>query len=144
MAGWMTWKCALLDLPYGGAKGGVICDTREMSDYEIEKLTRRYTEELRDDIGPNIDVPAPDMRTNSQIMAWIMDTYSKMEGHTVQGVVTGKPVNLGGTYGRQRPTSKLVGLSVDMTYNVPVPLKETFFPGLVVWHCVSPLTSGDG
>lgn len=117
MAGWMTWKCSLLDLPYGGAKGGIICDTRDMSRSEIKRLTRRYTEALREDIGPKTDIPAPDMRTNSQVMAWMMDTYSKMEGHTVPGVVTGKPLNLGGTKGRDVATGTGVSIITEHTYD---------------------------
>lgn len=117
LAGWMTWKCALLDLPYGGAKGGVICDTREMSQQEKKRLTRRYTEALRDDIGPHTDILAPDMRTDSQIMAWIVDTYSMMEGETVPGVATGKPINLGGTYGRDVATGIGVSTATEMCLN---------------------------
>lgn len=117
MAGSMTWKCALLDLPYGGAKGGVVCDTREMSRQEIKQLTRRYTEKLRNDIGPKKDIPAPDMRTNEQIMSWIVDTYSTMNGHTVPGIVTGKPINLGGTQGRDVATGTGVSIVTKHTYD---------------------------
>lgn len=116
MAGWMTWKCALMDLPYGGAKGGVVCDTRDMSRMEIKGLTRRYTEALRDKIGPKSDIPAPDMRTDSQIMAWMVDTYSMMEGHTVPGIVTGKPINLGGTHGRDVATGTGVSIITEKIY----------------------------
>ena len=98
----MTWKCALLDLPYGGAKGGVQVDPRAHSERELERLTRRYTSELIPLIGPGKDIPAPDMGTDEQTMAWMMDTYSVATGHTVLGTVTGKPVNLGGSHGTGR------------------------------------------
>ena len=97
LAMWMTWKCALLDLPYGGAKGGVQVDPQAHSERELERLTRRYTSELIPLIGPGKDIPAPDMGTDEQTMAWMMDTYSVATGHTVLGTVTGKPVNLGGS-----------------------------------------------
>ncbi len=116
LAGWMTWKCALVDIPYGGAKGGVICDTRDMSRQETKRLTRRYTESIRDVIGPMEDVPAPDMRTDSQVMAWMLDTYSLLEGHTVPGVVTGKPPHIGGTEGRDVATGTGVALITDAIY----------------------------
>ena len=92
LAAWMTWKCAVVNIPFGGAKGGIICDPREMSPVELERLTRRYTAELLDFIGPEKDVPAPDMNTNEQVMAWMMDTYSMHARHTVTAVVTGKPI----------------------------------------------------
>lgn len=110
LAARMTWKCGLVDIPYGGAKGGVICNTKNMSRSEVKKLTRRYTESIRDIIGPKRDIPAPDMRTNEQVMGWIMDTYSLLEGYTVPGVVTGKPVNIGGTVGRSKATG--TGVSI--------------------------------
>jgi glutamate dehydrogenase (NAD(P)+) len=100
----MTWKCALMGLPYGGAKGGVRCETSRLSLGELERLTRRYTSEIINMIGPDKDIPAPDMYTNEQTMAWIMDTYSINVGHTVPSVVTGKPVSIGGSYGRQDAT----------------------------------------
>ena len=100
LASWMTWKCAVVDIPFGGAKGGVICDPRVLSEGELERITRRYTAELIDFIGPEKDVPAPDMNTNEQTMAWIMDTYSMHMRHTVTAVVTGKPLILGGSRGR--------------------------------------------
>lgn len=106
LAMWMTWKCALLDVPYGGAKGGVRVDPRTHSTAELERLTRRYTSELTPVIGPDVDIPAPDIGTDEQTMAWIMDTYSVSQGHTVLGVVTGKPVSLGGSLGRASATSK--------------------------------------
>lgn len=102
----MTWKCAVIGLPYGGAKGGVVCDPREMSPREIERMTRRYTAEISLLIGPNKDIPAPDAGTGPQIMAWMMDTYSMTVGHSVPGVVTGKPVELGGSLGRQEATGR--------------------------------------
>lgn len=106
LAMWMTWKCAVVDIPFGGAKGGVCCDPRQMSIAEIERLTRRYTFELSPFIGPDLDVPAPDMNTNEQTMAWMMDTYSMGKGVTVLGAVTGKPLVLGGSYGRTQATGR--------------------------------------
>ena len=104
LAVWMTWKCALLRLPYGGAKGGVRCNPRALSLTELQRLTRRYTSELRGVIGPQEDIPAPDMATNEQTMAWIMDTYSMQVGHAVPEIVTGKPVALGGSLFRHEAT----------------------------------------
>ncbi len=106
LAAWMTWKCAVVNIPFGGAKGGVICDPNVMSMGELERITRRYTSEIMDFIGPERDVPAPDMNTNEQTMAWIMDTYSMHKRHTVTGVVTGKPVDLGGSRGRTEATGR--------------------------------------
>jgi len=106
LAMWMTWKCALLDVPYGGAKGGITIDPREHSLGELERVTRRYTSEILPIIGPEVDIPAPDIGTDEQTMAWIMDTYSVAVGHTVPGVVTGKPVSLGGSLGRALATSR--------------------------------------
>ncbi len=106
LAMWMTWKCALLDVPYGGAKGGIAIDPREHSMSELERVTRRYTSEILPIIGPTVDIPAPDIGTDEQTMAWIMDTYSVAVGHTVPGVVTGKPVSLGGSLGRALATSR--------------------------------------
>lgn len=106
LAAWMTWKCAVVDLPYGGAKGGIICNPKEMSQNELEKLTRRYTFTISPIIGPEKDIPAPDVYTNPQTMAWIMDTFSMLQGHTVPGVVTGKPVDLGGSVGRNEATAQ--------------------------------------
>ena len=104
LAVWMTWKCALLRLPYGGAKGGVRCNPRALSPTELQRLTRRYTSELRGVIGPQEDIPAPDMATNEQTMAWIMDTYSMQVGHAVPEIVTGKPIALGGSLFRHEAT----------------------------------------
>src|SRR5258707_3354575 len=106
LAAWMTWKCAVVNVPFGGAKGGIICDPREMSPVELERLTRRYTAELLDFIGPEKDVPAPDMNTNEQVMAWMMDTYSMHARHTVTAVVTGKPIEIGGSRGRKEATGR--------------------------------------
>jgi glutamate dehydrogenase (NAD(P)+) len=104
LAIWMTWKCSLLKLPLGGAKGGICVNPRELSKNELEKLTRRFTTEIINFIGPDIDVPAPDVNTNAQIMAWIMDTYSMQKGRAVPGVVTGKPIEIGGSVGRNSAT----------------------------------------
>jgi len=105
LAMWMTWKCALLDVPYGGAKGGITIDPRGYSQAELERVTRRYTSEILPIIGPERDIPAPDIGTDEQTMAWMMDTYSVSSGYTVPGVVTGKPVSLGGSLGRSTATS---------------------------------------
>jgi glutamate dehydrogenase (NAD(P)+) len=104
LASWMTWKCALLRLPYGGAKGGIRCEPRMLSPRELEKLTRRFTSELVREIGPQTDIPAPDMATNEQTMAWMMDTYSMLQGHAVPEVVTGKPISVGGSIFRREAT----------------------------------------
>jgi len=106
LAMWMTWKCALMHLPYGGAKGGVSVDPRDLSRAELERLTRRYATEISVVIGPRSDIPAPDVGTNDQIMAWIMDTYSMHAGHSVPAVVTGKPVSIGGSAGRREATGR--------------------------------------
>jgi glutamate dehydrogenase (NAD(P)+) len=121
---WMTWKCAVVNLPFGGAKGGVCCNTKEMSLREIERLTRRYTTEIAFLIGPASDIPAPDMYTDSRVMAWMMDTYSMHKGYSVPGVVTGKPISIGGSLGRSEATgrgcvyaivnvAKQVGINLD-------------------------------
>ena len=106
LAAWMTWKCAVVNIPFGGAKGGVICDPAALSRGELERITRRYTAELMDQFGPEKDVPAPDMGTNPQTMAWVMDTYSMHARHTVTSVVTGKPLSLGGSRGRVEATGR--------------------------------------
>jgi glutamate dehydrogenase (NAD(P)+) len=103
---WMTWKCALMGLPFGGAKGGVICDPKRLSVGELERLTRRYTSEIINDIGPERDIPAPDVGTDGRVMAWIFDTYSMNKGHSVLGVVTGKPLSVGGSLGREEATAR--------------------------------------
>jgi glutamate dehydrogenase (NAD(P)+) len=106
LAMWMTWKCAVVDIPYGGAKGGVTCDPKQMSRSELERMTRRFTSELLPIIGPEKDIPAPDVNTSAQVMAWIMDTYSVNVGYSVPGVVTGKPVSIGGSRGREEATGR--------------------------------------
>jgi glutamate dehydrogenase (NAD(P)+) len=106
LAAWMTWKCAVAHIPFGGGKGGIICDPTRMSRRELEALTRRYVAEIIDAIGPEKDVPAPDVNTNDQVMAWIMDTYSMHVGHTSTAVVTGKPLELGGSLGRREATGR--------------------------------------
>src|SRR6266446_6114864 len=106
LASWMTWKCATVNIPFGGAKGGIICDPRKMSKGELERLTRRYAYEISDFIGPDRDIPAPDVYTDSQVMAWIMDTYSMTRGASSPGVVTGKPIWLGGSEGRNEATAR--------------------------------------
>ncbi len=113
LSAWMTWKCAVVNVPFGGGKGGIICDPHQMSIGELERMTRRYTSELIDFIGPDKDVPAPDMNTGEQTMAWIMDTYSMHMRHTVNAVVTGKPVALGGSLGRREATGRGVMFSVN-------------------------------
>src|SRR5215813_13899459 len=113
LSAWMTWKCAVVNVPFGGGKGGIICDPTQMSLGELERLTRRYTAELIDFIGPDKDVPAPDMNTNEQTMAWVMDTYSMHARHTVNAVVTGKPVGLGGSLGRREATGRGVMITVN-------------------------------
>ncbi|HEV2669373.1 MAG TPA: Glu/Leu/Phe/Val dehydrogenase [Blastocatellia bacterium] len=113
LAAWMTWKCAVVNIPFGGAKGGVICDPSQMSRGELERLTRRYTAELIDFIGPERDVPAPDMNTNEQTMAWVMDTYSMHARHTVTAVVTGKPIDLSGSQGRREATGRGLLFVID-------------------------------
>ena len=106
LASWMTWKCAIVNIPFGGAKGGIVCDTHKMSKGELERLTRRYAYEISPIIGPDKDIPAPDVYTDSQIMAWIMDTYSMTHGSSAPGVVTGKPTFLGGSFGRNEATAR--------------------------------------
>jgi glutamate dehydrogenase (NAD(P)+) len=106
LAMWMTWKCSLMGLPFGGAKGGVICDPKSMSRSELERMTRRFTSEIINEIGPEKDIPAPDVGTNAATMAWIFDTYSMNKGHSVLGVVTGKPLTIGGSLGREEATAR--------------------------------------
>ena len=113
LASWMTWKCAVVNIPFGGAKGGIICDPKKLSLSELEKLTRRYTAELMEFIGPEKDVPAPDVNTNEQTMAWMMDTYSMHMRQTVTSVVTGKPINIGGSRGRREATGRGVMIVCD-------------------------------
>ena len=106
LAAWMTWKCAVAHIPFGGGKGGIVCDPTRMSKRELEALTRRYIAEIIDAIGPEKDVPAPDVNTNDQVMAWVMDTYSMHVGHTATAVVTGKPIEMGGSLGRREATGR--------------------------------------
>jgi glutamate dehydrogenase (NAD(P)+) len=106
LAMWMTWKCALTGIPFGGAKGGVACDPKTMSKGELERMTRRYASEIVNEIGPEVDIPAPDVNTNGETMAWIFDTYSMNKGHPALGVVTGKPLGIGGSLGREEATSR--------------------------------------
>jgi glutamate dehydrogenase (NAD(P)+) len=113
LASWMTWKCAVVNIPFGGAKGGIICDPHKMSQGELERMTRRYTAELMEFIGPEKDVPAPDVGTNEQTMAWMMDTYSMHQRQTVTSVVTGKPVNMGGSRGRLEATGRGIQMVCD-------------------------------
>jgi glutamate dehydrogenase/leucine dehydrogenase len=125
LAMWMTWKCAVVDIPYGGAKGGVMCNPKEMSKGELERLTRRYTAMLADDIGPYKDIPAPDVYTDAQTMAWIMDTYSQFKGYLVPEVVTGKPVNVGGSEGRAEATGRGVAICArEATKSLGIDLKS--------------------
>src|SRR3977135_401721 len=113
LASWMTWKCAVVNIPFGGAKGGIIVDPKKLSLSELEKMTRRYTAELIEFLGPEKDVPAPDMGTSEQTMAWMMDTYSMHMRQTVTAVVTGKPINIGGSRGRREATGRGVMISCD-------------------------------
>ena len=106
LAGWMTWKCAVVNVPFGGAKGGVTCDPSKMSKKEIERMTRRFIWEISPIIGPDSDIPAPDVNTNPQVMAWIVDTYSVFKGYTCPSIVTGKPIEIGGSLGRLKATSR--------------------------------------
>lgn len=112
LAEWMTWKCAVVGIPFGGAKGGIACDPRKLSKGELERLTRRYIADLVEVIGPEIDVPAPDVNTDAQIMAWIMDTFSMHARHTVTSVVTGKPIQMGGSLGRKEATGRGILLTI--------------------------------
>lgn len=113
LATWMTWKCAVVNIPFGGGKGGVACDPKHMSRGELERMTRRYTSAILPLIGPDQDIPAPDVYTNSQTMAWIMDTYSMTKGYSISGVVTGKPISLGGSLGRNEATGRGVFYTVE-------------------------------
>jgi glutamate dehydrogenase (NAD(P)+) len=106
LAMWMTWKCALMGIPFGGAKGGVVCNPKRMSEGELQRMTRRYTSEIINEIGPERDIPAPDVGTDGRVMAWIFDTYSMNKGHSVLGVVTGKPLTIGGSLGREEATAR--------------------------------------
>jgi glutamate dehydrogenase (NAD(P)+) len=126
LAAWMTWKCAVVNIPFGGAKGGVICEPFRMSTAELERLTRRYTASILEVLGPESDVPAPDVNTNEQVMAWIMDTYSMHKRHTVTAVVTGKPVAMGGSLGRREATGSGVKIVVkEALRELGMPLNGT-------------------
>ncbi|MGI0091459.1 MAG: Glu/Leu/Phe/Val family dehydrogenase [Nitrososphaerales archaeon] len=109
---WMTWKCAVIDIPFGGAKGGITVDPKKLSNDDLERLTRKYTSAIERDIGPEIDIPAPDLNTNAQTMAWIMNEYSRMHGHNVPACVTGKPIEIGGSEGRSAATGRGVAICV--------------------------------
>ena len=125
LATWMTWKCAVVNIPFGGAKGGVTCDPKHMSQGELEHLTRRYTSAILPLIGPQQDIPAPDVYTNSQTMAWIMDTYSMTKGYAIPGVVTGKPISLGGSLGRNEATGRGVFYTIQSAcQHLHLPMKD--------------------
>ncbi len=124
LAMWMTWKAAVVNIPFGGAKGGVQCDPKSMSLQELENMTRRFTWEIASMIGPDQDIPAPDVNTNPQVMAWIMDTYSTLKGYSVHGVVTGKPLELGGSLGRYEATGKGVFITaLEAALHIKLPMK---------------------
>jgi glutamate dehydrogenase (NAD(P)+) len=124
LAMWMTWKCAVVNIPFGGAKGGVTCDPKSMSPRELENMTRRYIYEISLMIGPDRDIPAPDVNTNPQVMAWILDTYSTLKGYSVPGVVTGKPLELGGSLGRLEATGKGVfTIAQEAARHLKVPIE---------------------
>jgi glutamate dehydrogenase (NAD(P)+) len=124
LAIWMTWKCALMNLPFGGAKGGVCIDPTRLSASELQRITRRFTSEIIEVIGPDRDIPAPDLGTNEQVMSWIMDTYSQQKGHTIPGVVTGKPVELGGSLGRLEATGRgVLACVVEACRHLSLPIE---------------------
>src|ERR671933_1441850 len=126
LAAWMTWKCAVVNLPFGGSKGGVICDPFKLSVSELERLTRRYTAGIINTLGPDSDVPAPDVNTNERVMAWIMDTYSMHMRHTVTAVVTGKPVEMGGSLGRREATGRgCMMVTKEALTHLGMPVKGT-------------------
>ncbi|NLN97948.1 MAG: Glu/Leu/Phe/Val dehydrogenase [Eubacteriaceae bacterium] len=123
LAAWMSFKCAVVNVPYGGGKGGVECDPTKISESEMMRITRRFTSMIAPMIGPEKDIPAPDVGTNAQVMGWIVDTYSMLQGHAVPGVVTGKPINLGGSYGRAEATGRgvtITALNILKTLNIPI------------------------
>src|SRR5207249_7592001 len=128
LAMWMTWKCALMGIPFGGAKGGVVVDPKQLSRGELERMTRRYTTEIINEIGPEKDIPAPDVGTDGSVMAWIFDAYSMNKGHSVLGVVTGKPLNIGGSLGRLEATARGALYTIrEATRKLDMPI-----PGLTV------------
>jgi glutamate dehydrogenase (NAD(P)+) len=125
LAMWMTWKCAVVNIPYGGAKGGVVCDPKQLSPAELERMTRRYTSEIAILIGPQRDIPAPDVNTTPQVMAWIMDTFSMHQGYTIPAVVTGKPVNIGGSLGRNEATGRGTAIVIrEAARQIGLPLEQ--------------------
>ena len=125
LAAWMTWKCAVVNIPFGGSKGGVVCDPTAMSLAELERVTRRYTSSIIETLGPDSDVPAPDVNTNERVMAWIMDTYSMHKRHTVTAVVTGKPVEMGGSLGRREATGRgCMFVTRDALAKLGLPMKQ--------------------
>src|SRR5215468_9402143 len=124
LAIWMTWKCSIMNLPFGGAKGGVRIDPGTLSKSELQRITRRYTSEIIEVIGPDADIPAPDLGTDEQVMAWIMDTYSQQKGHSVPGVVTGKPIEIGGSYGRSEATGRgVICCAVEACRQIGMPFE---------------------
>ncbi len=149
LAMWMTWKCAVMGLPYGGAKGGIICNPKKMSKSELERMTRRFTAEIAIIIGPHQDIPAPDVYTDSQTMAWIMDTYSMNVGYSVPGVVTGKPLEVGGSKGRDEATSRGVMYTIEEAAKIRgIDLKNAAVAvqgyGNVGWHAARLLAGEAG
>jgi glutamate dehydrogenase (NAD(P)+) len=125
LAMWMSWKCAIVGIPFGGAKGGVRIDPAELSRSELQRITRRYTTEIIDIIGPDRDIPAPDLGTDEQVMAWIMDTYSQQKGHSVPGVVTGKPIEIGGSLGRREATGRgVVTCALEACRHAGLPFQD--------------------
>ena len=141
LAMWMSWKCSLVGLPYGGAKGGVIVNPRELSATELEHLSRRYMQELIGFVGPQLDIPAPDVGTNEQIMAWMMDTYSNHVGYICPGVVTGKPIAVGGSQGRREATGAGVAFLVGKYLeDMKLPISKSTWPSrdLATWEARRP------
>ncbi len=125
LAMWMSWKCSLMNLPFGGAKGGVCCSPVDLSKSELQRITRRYTSEIIEVIGPDRDIPAPDLGTDEQVMSWIMDTYSQQKGFAVPGVVTGKPIELGGSHGRREATGRgVMSCVVEACRHLELPLRD--------------------
>src|SRR6188508_3225814 len=126
LAAWMTWKCAVVNIPFGGSKGGVVCDPASMSNVELERVTRRYTSAIIETLGPDSDVPAPDVNTNERVMAWVMDTYSMHKRHTVTAVVTGKPIEMGGSLGRREATGRgCTVVTKEALKQLKMPIKGT-------------------
>jgi len=139
---WMTWKCALANIPFGGAKGGVIVNPKALAPRELERMTRRFTSEIINEIGPEKDIPAPDVGTDSRVMAWIFDTYSMNKGHSVLGVVTGKPLAIGGSLGREEATARgasALGLTTTPPFAPPNGMFESAHFHVI--HIASALTS---